>query len=60
MEFSAYSTLWGYLHVVPRIAAQFVVHFAVDDHAAAMSALACITVACIAVVFHCSKAVVPT
>lgn len=49
----------GYLHVLPRFAAKFVVQFfAIDNYGYAMNALSCIVVGVVAVlVFHCSQAV---
>ncbi|MBT2515320.1 hypothetical protein [Arthrobacter sp. ISL-30] len=49
----------GYLHVVPRLAAEVVVRFfAVADYAQAMTVLACAGVAVVAVLtFHCAQAV---
>ncbi|MDQ0677776.1 hypothetical protein QFZ30_001158 [Arthrobacter pascens] len=51
----------GYLHVLPRVAAEVVVMlFPVDYFAGAMNFLSCVTVALIAgLVFHCSKAMSP-
>jgi hypothetical protein len=51
----------GYLHVLPRMAAEIVVTiFPVDYFAAAMNFLSCVVVALIAgLVFHCSKAISP-
>ncbi|MET3705848.1 hypothetical protein ABIB17_000447 [Arthrobacter sp. UYEF6] len=51
----------GYLHVLPRIAAEVVVTlFPVNYFAGAMNFLSCVVVALIAaLVFHCSKAMSP-
>jgi hypothetical protein len=48
----------GYLHVVPRTAAKFVVRFfSIDDFALAVSFLSCLLITLIALmVFHCSRA----
>jgi hypothetical protein len=48
----------GYLHVVPRAAAKFVVRFfSIDDFALAISFLSCLLISLIALmVFYCSRA----
>lgn len=49
----------GYLHVVPRLAAEIVVRFfAIQDYAVAMAVLACAAVAVVSVLtYHCAHAI---
>lgn len=57
--FGAFAPYQGYLHVVPRLAAEFVVHlFPVDAYALAISFVSSLLVSLIAfMVFHCSRAI---